>query len=274
VAALVLAPRAADAAPCGRPDVDATYPPNASDDVPPNAILSAHYSNPADYVDEVVMLTGPDGDVPVDVSYDEAESMLRALPATELVPGDYVVGWPGLRGVATNRGLGQTSEFSVGFLRDARAPQFSGLRSVEWDLSREQDDCTDTHEDRFWFDLRFHAPSDDLGVDLLSIVIFQTRGGGTSAPEQIAVKPVPAEHRVRVVRPATGDEAVCFAAVMRDLVMNVSGGGDREVCVETTEPPFFDGCSLGRRRTHAGPEIAAVALALWLAARRRGARRA
>src|SRR6187399_1894523 len=84
----VLSSGRALAEPCGRPDVDSTYPPNAAANVPPNAVLSAHYAAPADYVDEMVTLVGPDGaDVTIDVSYDDAESMLRAEPLDELVPG-------------------------------------------------------------------------------------------------------------------------------------------------------------------------------------------
>jgi hypothetical protein len=273
VAVLVLVPRTAEAAPCGRPDVDTTFPPNGAGGVPPNALLSAHYSNPADYVDEVVTLTGPFGDVPVDVSYDEAESMLRAIPSAELAAGSYVIAWPGLRGVATNRGLGLTSDFVVGAVRDGEAPRFSGLETIEWDLERELDPCTDTHEDRFFYDLGFDAATDDVDPGLLAVVVFETRAGGHSAPEQIAVRAMPDERRLRVERPATGGETVCFAAVTRDLVMNVSGGGDREVCVETTEPPFFDGCSLGRRGT-TGPAVVLLALGVLVGVRRRGARRA
>ena len=63
------------------------------------------------------------------------------------------------------------------------------------------------------------------------------------------------------------------AAVMRDLVHNVSGGGDEEVCVETTEPPFFDGCSLGAPAGPRGAYAGLFALALFAVMRRRGARR-
>jgi hypothetical protein len=275
--ALGFAPRVAQAAPCGRPDVDDTFPPNGAAGVPPNATLAAHYAAPADYVDEVVTLTGPQGDVPVDVSYDEAESMLRARPLAELSQGHFAIAWPGLRGVATSRGLGLTVEFTAGGTRDEAAPRFSGLAGVEWDLTREEDPCTDSLEDRFWFDLRVGSASDDLAPELLTLVVFETRGGNKtsgSPPEQIAVVPFPAKRSVRVQRPAVGDETVCFAAVTRDLVNQVSGGGDEQVCVETTAPPFFDGCSLGGRPKPGGAGALALAVSFVLAARRRGARRA
>jgi hypothetical protein len=275
-AALTLVPLTSRAAPCGRPDVDDTYPPNGSDDVPQNADLAAHYAAPADYVDEEVTLVGPNGDVLVDLVYDEAESMLRALPIADLVPGPHVVTWPGLRGVATNRGLGLTVEFKVGNARDEQMPTFSGLRSIDWDLSRELDECTDAVEDRFFFDLGVGSAGDDSDPSLLAVVVFQTRTatGKKSAPEQVAVRPMPQNRRIRVERPAMGEGKVCFAAVTRDLVHNVSGGGDQEVCVETTEPPFFDGCSLGSRTRTGGVHVFLLALSLSFIARRRGARRA
>lgn len=274
--ALVLAPHVANAAPCGRPDVDDTFPPNGSENVPPNATLAAHYAAPADYVDEVVLLTGPTGDVPVDVAYDEAESMLRARPQTELLAGEYELAWPALRGVATSRGLGLTVAFTVGSTRDQTAPRFSGLTSIDWDLSREEDPCTETLEDRFWFELGVGSASDDLSPELLALVVFETRGGNKtsgSAPEQIAVVPFPAKGSVRVERQAIGDEKVCFAAVTRDLVNRVSGGGDEQVCVETTAPPFFDGCSFGGRSKPGGAGALVLAVAL-IALGRRGGRRA
>jgi hypothetical protein len=275
--ALGLVPGVALAAPCGQPNVDHTFPPNGSESVPPNATLAAHYSAPADYVDETVSLTGPAGDVAVDVFYDEAESMLRAQPRAELAEGHHEIAWPALRGVATNRGLGLTTEFSVGSVRDEAAPRFSGLTRIEWDLSREQDPCTDSLEDRFWFELGLASATDDLPANLLAVVVFETRGGNKtkgSAPEQIAVVPFPEQRVVRVERQAIGDETVCFAAVTRDLTNRVSGGGDQEECVETTTPPFFYGCSLALRTTTNSAGFVAVALSLLAAARRRRGRRA
>jgi hypothetical protein len=276
VAGLLLAAARAEAAPCGRPDVDTTYPPNGSENVPPNAFLAAHYRAPADYVDEVVTLTGPNGEVGIDVFYDNAESTLRALPRAELDAGRHEIAWPALRGVATNRGLGITVEFVVGEARDEEAPRFSGLDGIEWDLQREQDPCIDSQLDRFWFDLGIGSASDDLGTELLAVVLFETRGPSNTqgSPEQIAVRPMPDAQKLRVVRPAKGGERICFAAVTRDLVNNVSGGGDREVCVETTEPPFFDGCTLARGSRTKAPSAALLAFLLLVVARRRGARRA
>jgi hypothetical protein len=275
VGVLVMA-HAAPAAPCGRPDVDQTYPSNGSENVPSNAFLAAHYRAPADYVDEVVTLSGPNGSVGIDVFYDNAESMLRALPRAELVAGRHEIAWPALRGVATSRGLGVTVEFVVGETRDEEAPRFSGLDDIEWDLQREQDPCIDSRVDRFWFDLGIGTASDDLDTALLAVVVFETRGPSNTegSPEQIAVRPMPDQRKLRVVRPAKGGEKICFAAVTRDLLNNVSGGGDRQVCVETTEPPFFDGCSLRSRSRANAPGADLLVLLFLVVARRRGAPRA
>jgi hypothetical protein len=264
------------AEPCGRPDVDSTYPPNAAENVPPNALLSAHYAAPADYVDEMVTLVGPDGaDVTIDVSYDDAESMLRAQPLVDLTPGHYTMIWPGLRGVATSRGLGQSIEFDAGTRRDVEAPRFAGLTGIEWDLSREQDPCTESHEDRFYYDLELGSVTDDLDPSLLAVVVFETRGSHTgSAPDQIAIVPKPDKKTLRVVRQATGDEKICFAAVTRDLLNQVSGGGDHEVCVETTVPPFFRGCSVATRAPRSFFGDALVAFLVATLGLRRRARRA
>jgi hypothetical protein len=274
---LLFVARAVNAAPCGRPDVDATYPPHDAVGVPPNALLSAHYAAPAEYVDEVVTVTGPAGAVPVDVFFDRAESMLGARPLTDLAAGGpYVVTWPGLRGVTTSTGLGLTVEFNVGNQRDEQAPRFDGFTGIDWDWVREEDECTETHEDRFWFDLDLGSVSDDLSPSFLSVLVFETRGPSSgSAPEQIAVRPMPKSRTVRVERPAAGGEKVCFAAVVRDLTNRVSGGGDEQVCVETTELPFFEGCSLAARRSRGGGAVSfLVASSLVVVWSRRRARRA
>ena len=41
--------RVVQAAPCGRPDVDLTFPPSDATSVPSNALLAAHYAAPALY---------------------------------------------------------------------------------------------------------------------------------------------------------------------------------------------------------------------------------
>jgi hypothetical protein len=265
VAGPTLGAHRAVAAPCGRPDVDVTFPPSGALAVPSNAILSAHYRAPAELADETVALTGPDGaPIAADISYDAAESMLRALPRTPLVPGEHRVVWPGLRGVATSRGLGQTTSFTVSADADAAAPRFDGLLGAKWDLSREEDPCTSGLEDRFSYDLELGSVSDDQKASLLSVVVFETQSpthDASAPPKELAVLPIGRDGHVQVARASTRAGTVCFAAVVRDLTLAASGGGDRQACVKTTAPPFFAGCALAR-----GHERPGRASALWGAA--------
>jgi len=277
-ATLLFAASVARGAPCGRPDVDATFPPNASTGVPQNALLAAHYSAPADYQNETVTLTR-DGsiDVPVDAAYDAAESMLRATPVAALVPGQYSVTWPALRGVATGVGLGDGSTFAVGDGVDTGAPYFDGLRAAAWDFTRDTDPCTDALEDRYGYDLELGDLGDDQASSLLSVVVFETKSPGRDSdapPTELAVVPMPSGGTVHVSRTSNQAGKVCFAAVLRDLALHVSGGGDAEACVETVEPPFFEGCSLvrgGSSRQSALAGWVAVLLGLTLRRRRQSA---
>ena len=122
------------------PDVDVTFPRAQAVAVPPNAELSAHYGSPALYDEEAVTLTDALGnDVPVDVRFDEVESMLYAVPSAPLSEGAHELTWPGLRSVSTGGvGLGRKLSFTVVSGEDTAAPSFNGLESIEWDLSREE----------------------------------------------------------------------------------------------------------------------------------------
>lgn len=265
----------ARAEPCGRPDVDATFPPQGASGVPQNAILAAHYRAPADYGGEPVTLTLDETtDVPVDVAYDNGESMLRAVPLAPLAPGRYSVVWPALRGVATSVGLGATRSFSVGTAVDTAPPHFDGLRKATWDFSREEDPCTDSQADRYEYQLSLGEHADDLPSSLLSVVVFETRSpkhpAGTP-PIELAVVPLPAGGSITILRPSKEAGKVCFAAVLRDLALYTSGGGDQEACVDTVEPPFFEGCSFAARGRSTPAPLGLVLLALVaLRARRRG----
>jgi hypothetical protein len=242
----------AAAAPCGRPDVDVTFPADGAESVPKNAILAAHYRAPADWQDEGVTLTGPDGvELAVDVSYDAAESTLRAVPQGTLLEGEHRIVWPALRGVATSVGLGRTASFRVGASEDAAAPRFAGASGVEWQLLREQDPCTSGLEDRFQYDIELGELSDDQAHSLLSVIVFETRSPThtSGVPKQLAVLPLANDGHVHVERSSTRSGTVCFAAILRDLALFTSGGGDQEVCAKTTEPPYFEGCSLSQRST-------------------------
>ena len=250
----------AAAAPCGRPDVDATFPPSNATSVPPNALLSAHYSSPASYDGEVVSLVDASGtELDVSVAYDDADAMLRATPAEPLGPGYHELIWPGLRSLTgAGVGRGRTTGFFVQAAADQSPPTFRGLTDITWDLSRDRDPCLDDLDDRFVFELTLGSADDDAGADLLAVHIFATQdpAGGSDEPARVALRAFPESGRLEVRRAADDAGQTCFAAVVQDLLGNVSGGGEREVCIKTKKPPFFDGCSLagagGRGTSSAG----------------------
>lgn len=246
---LLLASNPALAAPCGRPDVDLTFPPNDATRVPSNAQLSAHYASPALYDDEPVSLTDAEGnEIPITVSYDDAESMLRASPEQPLSTGFHELVWPGLRSVSSGGvGRGSTTSFFVVDTPDSRPPSFEGLTEIDWDLARDSDPCLDRLQDRFVFDLKLGKASDEAGSELLQVLVFETVDPASpdeTEPSKVALRALPENGRLEVRRPASKAGKTCFAAVVQDLVGNVSGGGEVEVCTKTKRPPFFDGCTL------------------------------
>lgn len=260
----------ASAAPCGRPDVDLTFPPDRAQNVPTNAAFAAHYAAPALYSDEPVVVTDADGNaVAVTTAFDEADALLRATPDQPLASGQLQIEWPKLRGVGSGGlGRGSTVNVSVGAAADAAPPTFAGLTDVDWDLSRERDPCLDKLEDRFVFTLKVGAASDDFDTSLLSLLIFATRDPTThTEPIQLAVRAFPESGSVEVRRPATKAGDTCFAALAQDLLGNLSGGGERVVCIKTRKPPFFEGCALatpGAPTAASGPAFVLGLLGLWL----------
>jgi hypothetical protein len=243
--------------------------------VPPNALLSAHYSSPAFYDDEQVSLVDAGGnELGVSIAYDEADSMLRVTPTVPLDAGYHELTWPGLRSLTgAGVGRGKTTSFFVQTAVDRTPPTFQGLTGIDWDLSRDRDPCLDKLDDRFKFELSLGAAGDDSGVELLAVQIFETRhpASNSEEPERVALRAFPEHGKLEVRRPADKAGKTCFAAVLQDLLGNVSGGGEKEVCVETKKPPFFDGCSV----VSAGGGSSSAGL-LWLMAAlaliRRGAR--
>jgi hypothetical protein len=266
----------AEGAPCGVPEVVATFPRANALRVPSNATLAAHYGAPAEYDEEPVSLTASNGAViALTVGYDEAEGMLRATPAEPLASGSYAIVWPALRGPATGAGRSKTIEFSVVPAMDQAPPSFDGLRSVTWDLAREKDPCTDALEDRYVFDFTLGAADDDAGPGHLALLVFETehpRSGPSTPPRQIGIYPLPDAGILHVPRSARRSGKSCFAAVTRDLVGFVSAGGHREVCIETIEPPWFEGCALARARSHGGVGVVGLLAFVWFVRRRRGSR--
>lgn len=274
-AGLLLVSGAAWGAPCGRPDVDATFPPDKAESVPVNAILTAHYSAPALYDDEPVVLTDSAGnDVSVTTSFDSADAVVQATPDAPLADGSYTAEWPSLRGLSGGVGLGKKIAFSVQGVTDMTPPTFAGLNEIDWDLSRDKDPCTDNLEDRFVFKLKLGQASDDAGAALLAISVFETQdplAPAQTSPGKVALRPWPENGRIELRRPANKAGQTCFAAITQDLVGSVSGGGEREVCVKTQKPPFFDGCSvLARAPSSPGSAIFILLAALGSRLRGRG----
>ncbi len=248
VSATLAFSRGAAGAPCGRPDIDLTFPFDGALDVPSNAGMAAHYGSPAVYDGEPVSVTGPDGEIEAAVSFDAAGSLLRLTPRAPLGAGHYQVAWPALRGVGGGTGRGRTTSFTVGSSADSAAPSFEGLTALDWDLERERDPCTDKLDDRFVFRLQVGAAGDDASTELLSLLVFETQdpsGKAALEPTPVALHSYPgAGGVVEVRRTATRAGRACFAALVQDLLGNVSGGGEREVCAKTKAPPFFDGCGV------------------------------
>jgi hypothetical protein len=87
---------------------------------------------------------------------------------------------------------------------------------------------------------------------------------------------MPASRTARVGLPTSRAVGrICFAALARDLTGKVSSSAGREVCVQTTAPPFFRGCAMSGwdpAGWGAGPLVGALG---WVAlrARRRRERR-
>jgi hypothetical protein len=272
---LALAP-AVRAAPCGRPDLLYMVPPDGALDVPTNATLSAYYQSSADYLGEDVVLVTPDGvENALPATFDATEGKLSITPPDPLTSGGpYLVRWPALRGLnAATPGLGDEARFSVAFSPDTQPPSFAGLAGIRWDLQRETDECTDSIEQRFIFDLELDAANDDGGRDGLTLIVFQTDGPGAkdgSVPVLTRALPTTGS-TVRVALPtedAVGQ--VCFAALVRDTTGQVSNSADREVCVTTTDPPFFRGCSIATPGTGLASLVWAGAALAAAARRRRG----
>lgn len=264
---------AARAAPCGRPDLLEAMPPEAATAVPTDAKLHAHYAPGTEYLGEAISLEHVGHEAAsLTGTFDEAEEMLTVAPPNGLVAGDdYVVHWPALRGLTTaSLGRGADVRFTAGDGPDEGPPAFAGLVGLEWDLDRSKDTCTDSLENRYAFDLALAPADDDGGGGSLTLLLFQTKGPTIAAgsPEQVLVTSMPTGGTVRVSRApddTTGD--VCFAAIARDLVGNVSASGSREVCTTTVAMPFFAGCSVGPSAPASGGALVALAAAAALARR-------
>jgi hypothetical protein len=241
----------ARAAQCIRPDLVETMPADGATAVPPNARLSARYDATAEYLGEPIPFEHVGiGMESAPATFNANEGFLTITPDQPLVPGDtYKITWPGLRGLTTAAlGTGGTVTFTAGSNDDTAAPEFAGVRAVAWDVERPNDDCSDSPQDRYRFDIALGDATDDASRDLLTLVLFQTAGPTLSggSPEPVLVERVPAPGQGAEVRRSI-DAAVghvCFAALVRDSLGRVSNSAQNEICTTTVRPPFFYGCAV------------------------------
>lgn len=281
IVAIVAIAFPARATTCAEPNLIDSFPTDGAKGVPLNAQLTAHYDATAQYLNEDVTLEeGTDGAESVPVVFDQADGLLTVTPPNDLQPnGDYTIAWPKLHGIGTaSSGRGKTVHFTTGTADDDAPPSFSGLASVTWDVRREEDDCTNALEERFIFNVTPGKAADDSGTDSLVLVVYQSSGGDVAAadgPKQVLFAPLPTEGDSvevdRSIAAATG--RVCFAAHVEDLTGKVSGGADQQVCVTTTAPPFFYGCTVAPTNRAPGqkgvPPLVLGAVVLSLLRRRR-----
>jgi hypothetical protein len=269
--ALPLLSAGALAAPCGQPDLLEAIPPDETQGVPTNASLLARYAPGAEYLGEDVVLqrVGDEPEVAL-ATFDPSQGLLSIKPQQPLLPGgEYVVRWPGLRGLASATiGRGAEVRFTAGGGPDSQAPSFEGAVGLDWNVLREENDCTESLEERYAFDLALAEPADDGGRASLTLIVFQAMGPHiTDGPLPVMTGAMPPPGRPLRIALATGNAVgpVCFATIVRDLTGKTSSSGDRQVCVKTVAPPFFQGCAVGGgAQTSARPAMTLLLVAVGL----------
>jgi MYXO-CTERM domain-containing protein len=276
IAATLVYPIGAAAAPCGRADLLHAFPPDEATNVPIDATLSAHYARSAEYLGEPVPFGTEGAPVPVAVDFDSTQALLSYTPGGSLLPNTrFEIQWPPLHGLnSATVGSAFKVHFTTGASVDGAPPEFDGLTRISFDVSHARDECTDSVEDRYRFRLGLSDASDDGGRDALALLVFQTSGPNIpeGSPEPVLLTPLPESNAIaldRAVPDAVG--RICFAAIVKDLTGKISSSGDREVCIQVAEPPVFFGCSAGGGRTGTGVWAALGAGLLILVRRRRGA---
>jgi hypothetical protein len=269
-AATLLASGDARADSCTSPDLVETMPADMAQNVPTNALLFARYVTIAQYAngdhvgfEQVGMPTRTLSDN--FVTFDATSGILQITPPTALSPGaSYVVHWPALRGIDTatlGRKMDQT--LTAGTEADMLPPMFGGLTSISWDVSRTNDSCSNSIDERYVFDLGLGDAADDGGRDSLTLIVFQTSGPTleASARTQVLAQRIPPIGQHVTVTRTIGDAVghICFAAIVRDLTLKASYSG-APVCVDTVAPPFFYGCGVAPARTDSDAGAAALGL--------------
>jgi hypothetical protein len=276
VAAGTLAAAPVARAQCGKPDLVDMVPPDGATDVPRDATLGAHYAASAEYLGEEVVLVHPDGSEQLlDATWEPTEQLLSAMPTAAMTANSsYEIRWPVLRGLnAAAPGLGGSARFTTGAALDTAPPVFAGVAGLSWDLERKTDDCADDDlVERFLFDVDLGAASDDGGTSGLTLMLFQTRGPQVfGMPVPIPARAWPQQGMRAQVKLAADDAVgeICFAGLVRDTVGQISGGGDVQACVHTTDPPFFNGCSVSGGSGARGSALASLLPLAALLLRRR-----
>lgn len=273
--AALAAARAARAQ-CAPPDLLYAVPVDGASRVPLDASFRARYAPTAEYRGEAVVLqpVGLEERV-VPATFDEAEGALVATPDVPLEPSrEHVLRWPALLDRDGERiGEGAVVRFTAGEREDGMAPTFGGATAVHWDARKEHDECTDSAEERYLFDLEIGHVADDTGPGTLEVLVFQTAGphvGSGDPPRLVRATPVPAAGEPVRVRLRRGESLgrVCFATTVRDLSGRVAPGTP-ESCLRTDHPPFWQGCAAAPRCRGTPAALVAV-VALGALTRRRG----
>ena len=246
--------------------------------VPTNALLFARYTSIAQYLGEPVTIGAPAGGRGRRCrrrSTTRAESC-KSRHRPPLTPDDaYTVHWPALRGIDTaTLGRPFDQSFTAGAQADTSPPKFAGITGVSWDISRADDSCTSSIDQRYVFSLGLGTAVGDASPgsrDWLTLLVFQTSGPTVdgSVPAPVLVERIPPEGQSAQVTTTVGGGVghICFTAIVRDLTLKTSTSAS-PVCVDTVKPPFFYGCALAPAG-RAGPEptlplagVAACAAAL------------
>ncbi len=267
---------------CADADLIDTIPPDGAAGVPTNTPLMATYDVGATHNGEGVLVTRR-GSNPEQLAgtYSTGVSTLTARPLSGMLEpnAEYTVEWPGLLtgDNPPRQGEGAVIRFTTGTGPDTSRPTFEGARAVRWDFEREYDGCSDTESERYVFGVRLPTPTYSGGVELLTVLAFQTKGktlplgdDGQPQAEPVYAARYTGSEWIAFKRPvADGVGHVCFSAIVQAPGGSISGGSEHEVCTRTEHPPFFDGCAVLSTSTRSRGASSLLLFALAAACRRR-----
>ena len=167
----------------------------------------------------------------------------------------YTVRWPALRGLnAAAPGTGGQAALHGRRGDRRRAARVRRRRRARPGISlRQTNDCTDSIEERFVFDLDLGAATDDGGRDGLTLMLFQTSGPAASGGVGAGARARPAARgEARAGRPADGRRRRTTSAsrawsATRPARSRTAPIG--EACVDTTAAPLLPRLQRGAART-------------------------